>query len=308
VRASDSEPAGGDESVDARVDELYDLPPGEFTAARNTLARALRGEGLRDHADRVAKLRRPTIAAWAINQTVRHHRDRVDALIDAGVQVGRAQRRALSGVRRSGMREAARERRELIDELTDLAAEVLAGQGSSPESHRSDIAATFDAASADDEAADTVRAGRLAAPLPVTSGFAGLEGLMVLPEPEPEPEPSEEPDTGADAVDEGERERAAQLRRDAIRALEEARRQLADAEAEAQEAADAAAARTAEAEAADRAAQEAKEVWRRLQREAAALHEQVGRARDHADSTRRQVERHSTQVRERERELNDLDH
>ena len=80
------------QSPDTRVDQLYDLPPGEFTAARNALAKALRAEGQRDDADRVAKLRRPTIAAWAINQAVRHHRDRVDALVDAGAQVGRAQR------------------------------------------------------------------------------------------------------------------------------------------------------------------------------------------------------------------------
>ena len=298
-----------DQSPDARVDQLYDLPPGEFTAARNALAKALRAEGQRDDADHVAKLRRPTIAAWAINQAVRHHRDLVDALVDAGAQVGRAQRRALSGVRRSGMREAARARRELIDELTELTAGILAEQGSSADSHRSDIAATFDAASSDDEAADTVRAARLAAPLPVTSGFAGLEGLMVLPE--PEPEAAEEPDTdtgtGDDAADAAEHERAAQLRRDAIRALEEARRELAEAEAEAQDAADAVNARVAEAEAADRAADQAKEAWRRLQREAADLHEQVGGARNRADRTRRQVERQSTQVRTRERELNDLD-
>ena len=301
--AGDSEP----ENVDARVDELYDLPPGEFTAARNALAKALRAEDLRDRAAEVAKLRRPTIAAWAINQTVRRHRERVDALVEAGQQVGRAQRRALSGVRRSGMREAARARRELIDELTDLAAEILAGEGSSPESHRGDIAATFDAASSDDEAADTVRAGRLAAPLPVPSGFAGLEGLMVLPEPEPEPEPVDEPDTATEGVDEAERERAAKQRRDAIRALEEARRELAEIEAEAREAAAAVAARLAEAEAADRAAQEAKEVWRRLQREAAELHEQVAQARDRADGTRRRVERQGRYVQQRERELNDLD-
>jgi hypothetical protein len=295
--------------IDDRVDQLYDLPPGEFTAARNALARALRGEDRREDADRVAKLRKPTIAAWAINQTVRHHRDRLDALLDAGAQVGRAQRRALSGVRRSGMREATRARRELIDELTDLAADLLTDAGSNPESHRSDIAATFDAASADEEAAGTVRAARLAAPLPVTSGFSGLEGLLVLPEPEPEPDPDGRPDTTVAAEEDVDaaRERAAQRRREAIRTLEEARRALREAEDQARAAADAVSARSSEAEAAERAAEEAKEIWRRLQREAAARHEDVARAREHANTTRRQAERHGETVRERERELNDLD-
>jgi len=306
VKASDSVPAGGEiTDVDARVDELYDLPPGDFTAARNALARALRGEGQRDAADRVAKLRRPTIAAWAVNQAVRRHRDRIAALLDAGQDVRRAQRRALSGVRRSGLREATRTRRQLIDQLTDLAAEILADQGSSADSHRSDIAATFDAASADDDAAETVNAAQLAATLPVTSEFGELGGLAVLPEPEDEPEAdtAAETDTAADEADEADRERAAQRRREAIRAVEEVRRELAVAEDEAREAADAAASRAAAAEQADRAAQEAKEAWRRLQREAATLHEQVARARDRADATRREVERHTMQLREREREL-----
>lgn len=265
----------------------------------------MRTEGRRDDAAHVAKLRRPTIAAWAVNQVVRRHRDRVAALLEAGLQVRRAQRRALSGVRRSGLREATRTRRELIDELTNLAAEILADQGSGSESHRSDIAATFDAASADDDAAEMVGAARLAAPLPVSSEFGGFDGLAVLPEPEPPDEPDVR--TADDDVDEAERERAAQRRRDAIRAVDEARRQMADAEAEAREAADAAAARVAAAEEADRAAQEAKEAWRRMQREAAELHEQVARARDRADATRREAERHMTQLQERERELNDLD-
>jgi hypothetical protein len=311
VKASDSEPAGGDvHEVDARVDALYDLPPGEFTAARNALARTLRGEGQREAADRVAKLRRPTIAAWAVNQAVRRNRDRVDALLEAGQDVRRAQRRALSGVRSSGLRAATRIRRQVIDELTDLAAGILADQGSSADSHRGDIAATFDAASADDDAAETVSAAQLAATLPVTSEFGGFGGLAILPEPEPEDQPVADADEEideVDEVDEAERERAAQRRRDAIRAVEEVRRELAAAEHEARQAADVVAARVAAAEDADRGVQDAKEAWRQLQREAAALHEQVRRARDRADATGREVERYAKRLRKQERELNGLD-
>ena len=308
MNASDSKPAGGDvHEVDARVDALYDLPPGEFTAARNALARTVRGEGHREAADRVAKLRRPTIAAWAVNQAVRRNRDRVDALLEAGQDVRRAQRRALSGVRSSGLREATRIRRQAIDELTDLAAGILADQGSSADSHRGDIAATFDAASADDDAAETVSAAQLAATLPVTSEFGGFGGLAILPEPEPEDQPAADAAEETDEVDEAERERAAQRRRDAIRAVEEVRRELAAAEDEARQAADVVAARVAAAEDADRGVQDAKEAWRQLQREAAALHEQVRRARDRADATGREVERYAKRLREQERELNDLD-
>jgi hypothetical protein len=289
---------------DARVDELYGLPPGDFTSARNMLARALRAEGDRDAAAGVGKLRRPTIAAWAVNQTVRRHRDRIGALLEAGQDVRRAQRRAMSGVRQSGLREATRARRKLIDELTDLAAQILTDQGSNAETHRGDIAATFDAASGDDEAAATVGAGRLAAPLPVTSGFGGLDGLAVLPAPQPDTEPEAPAEDDAEAA---ERERAARRRREAIRAVEEARRGVAHAEAEARRATETAVSRAAAADEAARAAREAEETWRRRQREADELQAQVALAREDAAAAEQTVEQRLAELRARQGELDDLE-
>lgn len=79
------------------VDELFALAPEGFTAARDALARRLRSEGDREAATAVKALRRPTAAAWALNQVVRQHRDEVEALVHAGEALAEAQQEALAG-------------------------------------------------------------------------------------------------------------------------------------------------------------------------------------------------------------------
>jgi len=66
------------------VDDLYALPNDRFVPERGTLAKALRADGRRDEAKDVAALRKPSVAAWAINQLVRTQGDAVDELVAAG--------------------------------------------------------------------------------------------------------------------------------------------------------------------------------------------------------------------------------
>ena len=70
-------------------DDLYGLPLDAFTAARNELARRLRGEGRRDDAAEIATLRKPSPAAWTVNQLVRERRKDVDALLEAAAEIRR---------------------------------------------------------------------------------------------------------------------------------------------------------------------------------------------------------------------------
>ena len=49
------------------LDRLYELPPGEFTAGRDEAAKRLRGEGKRELADDVKRLRKPTLPIWLAN-------------------------------------------------------------------------------------------------------------------------------------------------------------------------------------------------------------------------------------------------
>lgn len=304
-----------DADNDPRIDELFTLAPDEFTAARNALVKQLRGEGRRELAKDVGTLRRPTAAAWAINQAVRRHGDRFQQLLEAGDAVRTAQRRALSGVRRGGMREATRTRRDLIEELTGLAVALLDAQGAAGDSHRGDIVATFDAASADAGTAAVVGAGRLSQALPVSSGFGALEGLTVLAPAGPEAAPADaedadgevDTDDAPDLAEEARQQEAALARRTAIRAVDEARRRATDAQATAERATAEAKRADARWTTADRAASAAEDKARRLRAEADELAARADRARTRASDAARDAEQAADALRDHERALQDLD-
>src|SRR5688500_20280489 len=107
------------------LDRLYGLPLGEFTQARDQLAAELRGSGNRDAAARVKKLRRPSVAAWAVNQLVRHHRSEVQGLLSVGGDARTGQREALSGGGAEGIRENTTRRRRVVDRLLGSAEDML---------------------------------------------------------------------------------------------------------------------------------------------------------------------------------------
>ncbi|MEP6594233.1 MAG: hypothetical protein ABJC51_11100, partial [Acidobacteriota bacterium] len=56
--------------LDAEIDRLYQLPPEEFTAARNALAKSAGTE-----AAAIRQLAKPPLAAWAVNQVYWQQRD-----------------------------------------------------------------------------------------------------------------------------------------------------------------------------------------------------------------------------------------
>ena len=302
---------------DPRIDELFTLAPGEFTAARNALVTELRNQGRRELATDVGTLRRPTAAAWAVNQAVREHHDRFAQLLEAGDAVRVAQRRALSGVKRGGMREATRARRDLIQELAGVAVALLDAQGAAGDSHRGDIVATFDAASADAETAAVVGTGRLSQALPVSSGFGALEGLTVLAaagsdHAEPDVVDAAEDaagdvDEGPDAEEEARQQEAALARRTAIRAVEAARRHLADAQATAERAAAEATRAEARWTTADKAATAAEDKARRLRGEADELAGRADRARTRVTDAQRAAQHAADELRDRGHELQQLD-
>ena len=61
------------------VDELYTLPLRDFIAARDRLAAKLAAANQRDRAREVKAFRRPTVAAWVVNQLA--HRNRALAAL-----------------------------------------------------------------------------------------------------------------------------------------------------------------------------------------------------------------------------------
>jgi hypothetical protein len=168
-----------------RVERLFELDPSEFIAARDALVRQLRDRGEGDLARQVQALRRPTTAAWALNQLVRASRSGVDELTAVGADLRRAQRRAMSGLDAAPLREAQQRRRVLIDRLTAEASRMLLERGTAAEPHIEAVRETLVAATADPEAAGALQTARLSRPLPAPSGFGELVALHAVDEPEP---------------------------------------------------------------------------------------------------------------------------
>jgi hypothetical protein len=137
------------------ADDLYGLPLGEFTAARDALAKRLRGEKRREDADFVKGLKRPSVAAGAINLAVREHG--ADDLLAAGEELRSAHGALLDGSGdAAAVREATAREREAVREFARLAL----GEGASGATEEK-VRATLHAASVDDEVRELLEAGRL---------------------------------------------------------------------------------------------------------------------------------------------------
>ncbi len=112
-------------------DGLFQLPPAEFTAARNALAGKLKKAGKAEEAERVKALPKPSLPAWAVNQLFWKHRKAFDRLIEAGERFRNAQAAQLAG-KDADLRGPLDARREALSELTRLAATVLRNGGHNP--------------------------------------------------------------------------------------------------------------------------------------------------------------------------------
>jgi hypothetical protein len=152
-------------------DELFGLPPEEFVAARDDLARRLKREGDAEAAARVKALRRPPLSAWAVNRLAREQAAALDPLLAAGERLRAAHQAALAGEGAAELRVAAKAEREAVAGLVETALELLREAGHpTTDATRDRVAATLHAAAASPEAAELVRHGRLTADLD-PSGF-----------------------------------------------------------------------------------------------------------------------------------------
>src|SRR4051812_4454570 len=143
------------EDPDLRSSRLYAVPLEEFTAARNALAAELKAEGDAEGAAAVKALRKPSRAAWAVNQLVRSEPELVDALMGAGGELRQAHRQAASGKGAAQLRAAAEAERAAVEQLMARAPK------DTPPGLAQAMRETLHAASSDDEARELVREGRL---------------------------------------------------------------------------------------------------------------------------------------------------
>jgi hypothetical protein len=282
------------------VDDLYGLPLDRFVPERTALAKELRGAGRREEAGAVTALRKPSVAAWAVNQLVRTQRREVTELFAAGDALRGAQDQVLAGSGDGGsLRAAVEQERAAVEMLTGAARGLLSSEGHELSPTIIDrVSETLHAAALDDDARAQVQDGRLERELrhvglgmaaPAGTGVAapagaGLAAAGNAPAPARVParrSPKQAPgQRAADraAADRAERERAAA--RAAARAVErEARRRVERAERGtklAQERRDRAAQALTEAE------QELQETQRELDEARAQLREAERTGRDRA--------------------------
>lgn len=255
-------------------EDLYGLPLEEFTPARDALAKELKAAGLKDEAAEVRSLRKPTLAAWALNRTARHHPDAIERLRAAGADLRAAQGEALSGDG-GRLRDAGRTLSDEIDRVAGLAADALrsAGRPAPAAAQREKLASTLRTAAVDDEAGDILAGGVLVDDLDPT-GFSLLgdtrtrdrESGATLPGSEPKPKRTPAAKEAIEAVEAARRElrrcdaeadqATTRARRKAERA-EAAAKRAAEARREADEARSVAEDATGEAEAARRRAHQA---------------------------------------------------
>jgi hypothetical protein len=159
------------------VDKLFQIPPAEFTSARNALVAKLKKEGDAEGADRVKTLGKPPISAWVANQLYWRHRHDFDRLFSAADRFRKAQAAQLAG-KSADLRAPLEERREALAALTKHASDILlnAGHPTSPDTLRR-VTTTLEALATYGEQPDTPRAGRLTADVD-PPGFEALAALV----------------------------------------------------------------------------------------------------------------------------------
>jgi hypothetical protein len=152
-------------ALDAEIDRLFQLPLGEFTAARNATAKAAGKEGAA-----IKQLAKPPVAAWAVNQLFWSRRDEYEALIGAAEEMRRTNRAVIEG-KRGDLRAAGREHERALDTALKVTLALMKDSGQPvTDATRHAILNTLRALPADE------RPGRLTHAL-TPGGFEMLSGI-----------------------------------------------------------------------------------------------------------------------------------
>ncbi len=143
--------------------DLYGVAFERFVAERAALARVRRGEGRREEAKRVVGLRKPSIAAWAVNQLARTQRAALADLFAVGDELSRVHAELLDGRGDPGALRAATVReRDAVNQLTEAAHGLLSEGGHEPSAATLErVSGTLHAAAREQQARELVRVGCL---------------------------------------------------------------------------------------------------------------------------------------------------
>jgi hypothetical protein len=204
--------------------ELYRLPRDEFTGARNQLVKRLRDDDRTADAEHVKGLRKPTAAAWIVNQLGRQARGDLKRLLSAGKRMREARTT-------TKLRTASAAEREAITLLL-ARVEHVAGPQSAATLER--VRETLHAAAADTGIGELVSAGCL----DKEQRLVGFAGAALIPdEPDEKRKPDRAPGRSREAPQPRGEHRQMRRERDAAkRDLEQAERTHERALADAQRA------------------------------------------------------------------------
>ncbi|MEJ3742070.1 hypothetical protein WEI85_02045 [Actinomycetes bacterium KLBMP 9797] len=147
-------------SIQEVAERLYSQAPDQFVTARDEAVAQARAAGDQDAARQIAKLRKPTVAAWLVNLLAIRRPELVDELVELSGALRAAQR----NLRGAELRELSGQRREAVAAL--VAATKSLAVAEDPGLARAklplaDVEATLNAALSDEEVAAQVRSGRL---------------------------------------------------------------------------------------------------------------------------------------------------
>jgi hypothetical protein len=146
----------------AETERLYALPLEDFVRERDEFAKRLRSEGDRDAAAAVKALKKPSIAAWAVNQVRRDRPEDVGRLLDVTDELHRVYADLAAAGARERLGEAADMQRDLIRSLVRCAGELLdAGGHGASEATLTKVADTLRAAALDDDLREQFSHGRV---------------------------------------------------------------------------------------------------------------------------------------------------
>jgi hypothetical protein len=209
------------------ADRLYAEPLAGFTAARDAAAKAA-GKEL---AARVKSLKKPSVAAWAVNLVVRREGDQIDQVLALGDSL----RAAAESMSADDLRSLTRQRRQLTNALAGAARDLAREQDVRlTDSVLDQVEGMLTAAMLDPVAAQVVRSGLVVTAF-TSTGVSELDVDAVCAVPEVlgvshRASPTERPTPSLHLVPEDDRVRreAAQDKVDqARRAVEESRDELA---------------------------------------------------------------------------------
>jgi hypothetical protein len=215
--------------LETSLTSLYAAPQAEFVPTRADLVKQARAAGDRELAAKIGAARKPTVAAWLLNQVSREYPDDLDTL----AELGQALRDAHQQLAADQLRALSQQRNDVLRTLDDRALRIarratMAVTAAVTEALRE----AFTAALLDPDVLATLRAGRLAA-VPgaeASTGWPTWDGIPATPPTRPQqpPKPPTSTKDAKDASDEEQARRRAAERRAARRAEAEEEAELAE--------------------------------------------------------------------------------